>query len=185
MRAEVRPLTATERKAFRARSRHRHEALWLLMLLTGLGPGEALGLGWEHLDLEAGTLRVARTLDPRRAARAGHEAPEPQARRPLMPELRAMLRERWIRRAGRRRPRVRQLGAPARLPQSPGADFAPAVERAKIERRVTTYTCGTRSARGARAGVDPLAVARLMGHSSTRWCSRSTDTSPTEEARGR
>ena len=40
-----------------------HECLWLVMMLTGLGPGEALGLGWEHLDLDAGTLRMARTLD--------------------------------------------------------------------------------------------------------------------------
>ena len=35
--------------------------LWALLLGTGLRRGEAIGLRWEHIDLDAGTLRVARS----------------------------------------------------------------------------------------------------------------------------
>lgn len=41
---------------------HRLGTMWLLMLGTGLRPGEALGLLWEDLDLPAGALHVRRTL---------------------------------------------------------------------------------------------------------------------------
>ena len=37
-------------------------ALWFLLASTGMRPGEALGLRWGDLDLEARTLRVERTL---------------------------------------------------------------------------------------------------------------------------
>jgi len=40
----------------------RRSPLWRLLFSTGLRRGEALGIGWEHLDLDAGTLRVARSL---------------------------------------------------------------------------------------------------------------------------
>jgi integrase len=41
---------------------HRNEALFALMLSTGLRRGEALGLMWTDLDREAGVIRVARQL---------------------------------------------------------------------------------------------------------------------------
>ena len=41
---------------------HRNEALYALMLSTGLRRGEALGLLWKDFDREAGVLRVARQL---------------------------------------------------------------------------------------------------------------------------
>ncbi len=37
-------------------------ALWVLMATTGVRVGEALGLRWEDLDLDARTLRVNRTV---------------------------------------------------------------------------------------------------------------------------
>jgi integrase len=40
----------------------RLEALWKLYLTTGLRRGEALGLKWEDIDLDAGRLSVRRTL---------------------------------------------------------------------------------------------------------------------------
>jgi integrase len=41
---------------------HRNEALYSLMLSTGLRRGEALGLMWKDLDRETGVLRIARQL---------------------------------------------------------------------------------------------------------------------------
>jgi integrase len=40
----------------------RLEALYVLAVTTGLRQGELLGLKWEDVDLEDGTLRVRRTL---------------------------------------------------------------------------------------------------------------------------
>jgi integrase len=36
--------------------------LWLLLLTTGMRRGEALGLGWEHLDLDAARAAIRRNL---------------------------------------------------------------------------------------------------------------------------
>jgi integrase len=41
----------------------RFEALYLLAVTTGLRRGEMLGLKWADVDLEAGTLKVSRSLD--------------------------------------------------------------------------------------------------------------------------
>jgi integrase len=49
--------------AFLAANRaHRHHPVWLLLATTGLRRGEALGLAWSAVDLEAGRLQVTRTL---------------------------------------------------------------------------------------------------------------------------
>ena len=40
----------------------REHPLWLLLATTGMRRGEGLGIGWEHLDLDAGAARVQRTL---------------------------------------------------------------------------------------------------------------------------
>ena len=40
----------------------RLEALYVLAITTGMRQGELLGLKWEDVDFEAGTLQVRRTL---------------------------------------------------------------------------------------------------------------------------
>lgn len=40
----------------------RYGALWHFLFTTGVRRGEALGLGWRHLDLEKGTATIRRTL---------------------------------------------------------------------------------------------------------------------------
>src|SRR5690606_2341775 len=40
----------------------RHFALWTVLLTGGLRPGEALGLAWEHVNLEEGKIHVQRAL---------------------------------------------------------------------------------------------------------------------------
>src|SRR3712207_6393375 len=62
-REEMRPLTAEQVKVlFGAAKGDRLEALYILAVTTGLRQGELLGLKWDDVDLELGTLQVKRTL---------------------------------------------------------------------------------------------------------------------------
>jgi integrase len=57
---EVEPLSLAEvRRVLEAATVQRNGVRWTLALGLGLRQGEALGLLWRHVDLEAGTLRVA------------------------------------------------------------------------------------------------------------------------------
>jgi integrase len=56
---EIRPLTPEQVKTlFDAAKGDRLEALYVLAVTTGLRQGEMLGLKWDDVDLEAGTLQV-------------------------------------------------------------------------------------------------------------------------------
>jgi integrase len=60
---EIRPLTPEQVKTlFEAAKGDRLEALYVLAVTTGLRQGELLGLKWDDVDMEAGTLQVRRTL---------------------------------------------------------------------------------------------------------------------------
>jgi integrase len=62
-REEMRPLTAEQVKIlFDAAKGDRLEALYILAVTTGLRQGELLGLKWDDVDLDTGTLQVRRTL---------------------------------------------------------------------------------------------------------------------------
>ena len=62
-REEINPLTAEEvGRLLEAASEDRLEALYVVAIHAGLRQGELLALKWDDLDLEAGTLRVRRTL---------------------------------------------------------------------------------------------------------------------------
>jgi integrase len=62
-REEMQPLTAEQVKVlFKAVKGDRLEALYILAVTAGLRQGELLGLKWDDIDLEAGTLQVRRTL---------------------------------------------------------------------------------------------------------------------------
>jgi integrase len=64
---EVIPLSATAaRQLVRAAQGDRMEARWLIGLALGLRQGEALGLWWEDVDLDAGLIRVRRALQRQR-----------------------------------------------------------------------------------------------------------------------
>jgi integrase len=61
--AEIRPFSPEQARAFLAATAgHRLEALFSVALALGLRQGEALGLTWEDVDLEAGVLHVRHTL---------------------------------------------------------------------------------------------------------------------------
>jgi integrase len=62
-RDEVSPLNADEaRSVLKACRGERNEARWSVALALGLRQGEALGLQWKDVDLDAGTLTVRRAL---------------------------------------------------------------------------------------------------------------------------
>lgn len=62
-REEIQPLSREQVRTFlSAVSGDRLEALYVVAITAGLRRGELLGLKWEDLDLDAGTLQVRRTL---------------------------------------------------------------------------------------------------------------------------
>ncbi len=63
-RPEIQPLTMEQARLLVQVVRgHRLEELIILALTTGMRRGELLGLKWQDIDLEKGTLQVRRTLD--------------------------------------------------------------------------------------------------------------------------
>ena len=64
-RREMKTWTAEQLGAFlRATKDERLHALWHVLAMTGMRRGEALGLKWDDIDLEAGRLSVRRALIP-------------------------------------------------------------------------------------------------------------------------
>ena len=60
---EITPLDAEQARTFLdAAKGDRHECLYVLSLTCGLRMGEALGLKWTDIDLDAGTVRVNRQI---------------------------------------------------------------------------------------------------------------------------
>jgi integrase len=50
---------------FKAAKGERLEALYILMLTTGIRPGEAMGLPWANVDLDAGKMTISQALTRR------------------------------------------------------------------------------------------------------------------------
>lgn len=59
---EVDPFTLEEVARILAQARDQERAVFTLLLLTGMRPGEALGLRWDDVDFERNEVRVRRTL---------------------------------------------------------------------------------------------------------------------------
>ena len=179
---KVEPLNADERAAFREAIRGRsHEALFLLLMGTGLRPGEARALGWEHLDLGAGVVRVERSVDDEGRI----NAPKTEKGRravPLPPEVRQVLRELHLR-AGRPESGLvfaDRKGGVLDARNLLRRHFRPALERAKVgpeekrleaarvkELRLYDLRHGFATA-ALEAGADVRTTADLMGHANTR-----------------
>jgi len=71
---EVEPLSLMEvRRVLEVAEDRRNGVRWTLALSLGLRQGEALGLLWRHVDLEAGTLRVAGQLQQLRWRHGCHD----------------------------------------------------------------------------------------------------------------
>jgi integrase len=73
---EINPLNPDQAKTFlQAVRSDRFEALYVLAVHCGLRQGELLGLKWADVDLEAGKLRVRRTLS---LTKSGHVYEQPK-----------------------------------------------------------------------------------------------------------
>jgi integrase len=66
-----------------AASRDRLHPLWVLLATTGMRRGEALGLRWSNVDLEAGRLRVVQTIIQVRSRVTIGEPKTARGRRPI------------------------------------------------------------------------------------------------------
>lgn len=73
IKTEIEPLTEDEQKAFlKAISKHRYYALFTTMLFTGMRISEAIGLTWDCIDFQKGTVKVYRQLQKRLAKDGGY-----------------------------------------------------------------------------------------------------------------
>lgn len=60
---EVNPLTEEQQKAFlSAIQKHKYKTLYTVILFSGLREGEAIGLTWDCIDFQKGTMKIYRQL---------------------------------------------------------------------------------------------------------------------------
>jgi integrase len=82
---EAKFLTSEEAVAFVKELRgSRHEALFVLALLTGMRPSEYIALGWKSVDFDTSTVRVQRTVEWRHKGKWRFSEPKtPKSRRSI------------------------------------------------------------------------------------------------------
>jgi integrase len=83
---EIEPLTAQQARAVLATARgRRNAARWSVALAMGLRQGEALGLTWEAIDLDAGTITVRQALQRKPGGGLVMVPPKSRAGRRVIP----------------------------------------------------------------------------------------------------
>ena len=181
-RKEISPLSPTQaRKLLEAAHGDRLEALYVLAVHCGLRQGELLGLKWEDVDLERGTLQVRRTL-------TGSKDGQPTFTAPKTSKSRRSVRLTETALEGLRRHLERQLGeidhagslwrenglifateagTPLARQNLGRRSFKPLLKRAGLPEKTRfhdlRHTCATLLLIG---GVHPKIVQELLGHSS-------------------
>lgn len=105
--AEIQPLDAPELRRFLdAIKGHRFEALYLVDLFTGMREGEILGLQWQCVDFEKGTITVNKQLHRPREKGAAYRFGPPKNDKPRIitpaPFVLEVLKERKRRQAADR-----------------------------------------------------------------------------------
>ncbi len=130
------------------------------MLLTGLRPGEALGLKWSDIDLERGSLAVRRSLtyvggkwhEGRPKSKSGE-------RTIALPSLALHV----LSRLERRLPWAFWHGSPP-VPSTVSRSMAELCERAGIPRRPAHYLRHAHASLLAAQGLDVKSLQRRLGH---------------------
>lgn len=183
---EMRALSPGEAAAFRkAIEGTRFEALWLLLLGTGLRPGEALALRWTDLDLAGARATIQRTL-PRRRARDELVFEDPKTVRsrrvvPLPPTVVKALRQHRKAQAEHRLLLgdgyradldlvfATETGEPVNYRNLVRRHFKPALESAGLPASVRPYDLRHSFASLAMAaGAHVKAISDRLGHSSAK-----------------
>ena len=179
-REEIRPLTPEQVKMLlEAASGDRLEALYVLAVHTGLRQGELLGLKWDDIDLETGTLQVRRALT---TAKGGPRLAAPKtkgsrrrvsltgsAAQALKSHLERQLEE--IDRAGSLWQEnglvfASETGAPLDRRDLTSRRFKPLLKRAGLTHfrfHDLRHTCATLL---LTQNVNPKVVSEMLGHSS-------------------
>lgn len=162
----------------RAAESSRYHSVLVLIAATGLRKGEALALSWDHVDLDAGMLRVAATISRVAGRLLVTEPKTVRSRRavPLHPAVVAMLRKHRARQAAERLRAANQwancglvftteLGGPVD-PRNLLRVMALAAKAADVT-DVGVHTLRHSAAVAwLESGVHIKAVADLLGHSS-------------------
>jgi len=176
-RREGRTLTPAQAREFLNSLRgHRNEALYALMLSTGIRRGETLGLRWTDIDLDAGVMKVSRQLK-----REGGNSSSPTPRRHEAAELSTCPLP-WSPRSEHTGP----AGPPSNLPWArPGRIPATCSRRRSVHRSILGTSTGSSrwsvrrpaSATGTptSSGIRRRASCSLKG-SSSRWSARCSAT---------
>jgi integrase len=162
----------------------RLEALFLLLIDTGLRPGEALALGWSDLDLDASWLRVERGLGRRRMGEPWRfEAPKTSGSRRTVPLPATIIRALRAHRAGQAEERLAAgssyadldlafatpLGGPLDGRNVVNRHFKPMLLRAGLPATVRLYDLRHSAATHMLAGgASVRAVADRLGHASAK-----------------
>ena len=155
----------------------RHHALWVLLATTGMRRGEALGLRWSDVDLDAGRARIVQTIIQTRNVVSVGEPKTARGRRPISLDaatiavLRAhrhrMLQERLL--VG---PDFDDLGLVFHQPD--GSWLRPDAVSEVFLRRVRRYGLPRLTLKGLRhtwatlaleQGIHPRVVQERLGHS--------------------
>ncbi len=179
-REEIRPLTSEQVKQLLDAARgDRLEALYTLAVHTGLRQGELLGLKWEDVDLESGSLHVKRTLTtPRGGPRLAAPKTKGSRRRVsltrgAMDALRAHLARQLeeIDRASSLWQEnglvfASEMGTPLDRRDVTSRQFKPLLRRAKLPETTRFHdlwhTCATLL---LTKNVNPKVVSEMLGHS--------------------
>lgn len=175
-REEIRPLDPEQVRALFEADGEQLEALYVMAVTTGMRRGELLGLKWEDVDLEAGTLQVRRTLSEPKGGWI-FEAPKSSKGRSVRLTRRAIsaLREHRKRQLEERMQKAglwqeQGLVFPSSVgtPTSGGnlsRAFKASLERAGLPKSTRfhdlRHTCATLL---LRQGVNPKYVQELLGH---------------------
>lgn len=181
----MRALTPEECGKFReAATGHRLEAFFLLLLGTGLRPGEALALRWADVDLDAGSLRVERSLGRRtKGTPLPFDDPKTATSRRAVPLPPSVTRAIRAHRAAQAEERLRagsayadldlvfatHFGQPLDERNVVNRSFKPLLERAELPKAVRLYDLRhTAATLMLASGASPRTVAERLGHASAK-----------------
>jgi integrase len=173
---EINPLSPDQARAFlEAVHGDRLEALYVLAIHRGLRQGELLGLRWEDVDLEAGTVQIRRTLS---LTKSGHVFELPKNGKGRSVELTQDASEALKRHLTRQLEDIEALGDDYQdqgliFPGEKGQPMRPWTLTGKLERSLKhvglphirfhdlRHTCATLL---LSKGVHPKFVQELLGH---------------------